>query len=89
MQSQKRIIICCDGTWQSSASLHGKDSPPSNVERMRQVIAKTGTDMKKQIWQQNIHYIPGVGSEDLSQAEKTRQGRFIAIALVQLPGYFV
>ncbi|KAK1983326.1 hypothetical protein LZ30DRAFT_714609 [Colletotrichum cereale] len=40
----KRIIICCDGTWQSS--VNGRRDIPSNVTRLARSIALTGT-MKK------------------------------------------
>src|SRR5436190_2383053 len=38
----KRIIICCDGTWQSSVT--GVKNVPSNVTRLSRNIARAGRD---------------------------------------------
>lgn len=48
---RKRLIICCDGTFQSSVS--GKRNIPSNVTRLARTIAKAGLDSDgKTTWQQ-------------------------------------
>lgn len=44
----KRLIICCDGTWQSSVS--GKRNIPSNVARLARAVAKVGVDDKGKTW---------------------------------------
>jgi Tat protein secretion system quality control protein TatD with DNase activity len=36
----KKIILCCDGTWQSSVS--GKHNLPSNITHIARTIAKAG-----------------------------------------------
>ena len=43
----KRLIICCDGTWQSSVS--GKRNIPSNVTRLARAIARAGEGQWKRI----------------------------------------
>lgn len=86
----KRIIICCDGTWQSSTSLNPEQGNPSNVARLCRVLAQAGTgpvsqdtsaggggDEKNRVfeWQQVIYYDAGVGTGDITGFEKKRQGK--------------
>jgi hypothetical protein len=69
----RRIVICCDGTWQSSVS--GDDNMPSNVTRLCRVIARMGEDKKTgQRFHQLVYYDSGVGTGNLSTTEKKRQG---------------
>ncbi|WZH45924.1 Peptidoglycan binding domain containing [Fusarium acuminatum] len=70
----KRIIICCDGTWQSSTTIDPKKGCPSNVTRISRVLAKAGLDREKNEWQQLVYYDAGVGTGDITGAEATRQG---------------
>lgn len=70
----KRIIVCCDGTWQSSTSLDPQHAIPSNVTRLCRVLAKAGEDKDKKTWQQIVYYDAGVGTGDLTDFEKGRQG---------------
>ncbi|KAF3928276.1 hypothetical protein AA313_de0208561 [Arthrobotrys entomopaga] len=58
----KRIIICCDGTWQSAVS--GSKNSPSNVTRLARCIEKACVDAKDKdkIWQQIVWYDSGVGT---------------------------
>jgi hypothetical protein len=70
----KRLIICCDGTWQSSVS--GLKNVPSNVTRIARSLAHSGRDAKGKVWQQLVHYDAGIGTGDLSKQEKDRQGGF-------------
>ncbi|EFQ30835.1 hypothetical protein CGRA01v4_12898 [Colletotrichum graminicola] len=53
----KRIIICCDGTWQSS--VNGRWGIPSNVTRLARSIARTGKMKKKK----EIRIEKGIGNE--------------------------
>ncbi|KAJ2995896.1 hypothetical protein NUW58_g1148 [Xylaria curta] len=64
---KKRLIICCDGTWQNSdngnaKSSNGKSEPrlqiPSNVTRISRCFKRTCSDGVFQI----IYYQSGVGS---------------------------
>jgi len=68
----KRLIICCDGTWQSSVS--GKRNIPSNVTRLARAIARAGEDANGKQWQQLVYYDSGVGTGSLSWLEQARQG---------------
>jgi uncharacterized protein (DUF2235 family) len=70
----RRLIICCDGTWQSSVS--SKDNVPSNVTRLCRVIARIGTDRldPQKRWHQVVYYDSGVGTGNLSGSEARRQG---------------
>ncbi|KAJ5214920.1 hypothetical protein N7468_010599 [Penicillium chermesinum] len=61
---KKRIIICCDGTWQSAVS--GKKNVPSNVTRLCRALNSTGTDKKNEKWQQVVWYDSGVGTTALA-----------------------
>ncbi|KAK9776224.1 hypothetical protein SCAR479_07130 [Seiridium cardinale] len=70
----KRIIICCDGTWQSSVS--SIKNVPSNVTRLARAIARTSTDSDGKVWQQIVHYDAGIGTGEISEEERTRQGSF-------------
>ncbi|KAJ5938685.1 hypothetical protein N7466_001819 [Penicillium verhagenii] len=56
----KRIIICCDGTWQSSVS--GEKNVPSNVTRLCRAINPIGTDAEGNEFQQIVWYDSGIGS---------------------------
>lgn len=70
---KRRIIICCDGTWQSSAT--SKDNIASNVTKLARHIARTGTDSHgDHRYNQVVYYDSGVGTGSLSFFEKARQG---------------
>jgi hypothetical protein len=69
----KRLVVCCDGTWQSSVT--GVKNIPSNITRLARSIARSGRDGDK-IWQQIVYYDAGIGTGDLSRGEKDRQGGF-------------
>lgn len=58
--NKKRIIICCDGTWQSSASTTANVA--SNVTRLARSLSRAGEDANGQVWQQIVHYDSGVGT---------------------------
>ncbi|EKV06469.1 Phospholipase D/Transphosphatidylase [Penicillium digitatum] len=57
---RKRIIICCDGTWQSAVS--GKKNVPSNVTRLCRALNSVGTDEDGNQWQQIVWYDSGIGT---------------------------
>ncbi|PYI19469.1 hypothetical protein BO99DRAFT_432589 [Aspergillus violaceofuscus CBS 115571] len=57
----KRLIICCDGSWQSSN--HGQMNIPSNVARLSRAIARCGlADDKGDAVHQIVYYNAGVGT---------------------------
>ncbi|KAJ5189162.1 hypothetical protein N7491_005486 [Penicillium cf. griseofulvum] len=57
---RKRIIICCDGTWQSAVS--GEKNVPSNVTRLCRALNSVGTDDEGEKWQQIVWYDSGIGT---------------------------
>ncbi|KAJ5978273.1 hypothetical protein N7501_001615 [Penicillium viridicatum] len=57
---RKRIILCCDGTWQSAVS--GKKNVPSNVTRLCRALNSVGTDEHGNQWQQIVWYDSGIGT---------------------------
>jgi uncharacterized protein (DUF2235 family) len=70
--NRKKIILCCDGTWQSS--VRGEQNLPSNVTRLARTIAKAGKGDDGKTWQQIVFYDAGVGTGALSKLEVDRQG---------------
>jgi uncharacterized protein (DUF2235 family) len=70
----KRLVICCDGTWQSSVS--GKENVPSNITKLCRLIARNGTDQRdpSKKFHQIVYYDSGLGTGDLSKSEQRRQG---------------
>lgn len=70
----KRIVVCCDGTWQSATSIDPKHGCPSNVARLSRVLARAGLDRDEKEWQQIVYYDAGVGTGDITAVEAARQG---------------
>ncbi|GIJ86611.1 hypothetical protein Asppvi_005501 [Aspergillus pseudoviridinutans] len=60
----KRLIVCCDGTWQDS--LADKAQPPSNVTRFSRALSRAavveGEDGQKREIPQIVYYQKGVGT---------------------------
>lgn len=82
LANPKRIIIACDGTWQSSIELDATKGVPSNITRLCRVLAKNGTaydpiTQKESVWQQTVYYDAGVGTADHSwfNIQSKKQGR--------------
>lgn len=72
---RRRLIVCCDGTWQSSVS--GDRNIPSNVTRICRHLARS--EVRKEddgvtLWNQMVFYDPGIGTGDLSELDTLRQG---------------
>lgn len=55
----KKIIICCDGTWQSAVS--GEKNSPSNVTRLARSLNRVAKKDGK-VWQQVVWYDSGIGT---------------------------
>ncbi|KAK8094390.1 hypothetical protein PG997_001075 [Apiospora hydei] len=70
----KRIIICCDGTWQSSVS--GLKNIPSNITRLSRAISRSGKGSDGREMQQVVYYDAGIGTGVLSSHEKNLEGGF-------------
>lgn len=53
----KRIIVCCDGTWENAV---GEDSekPQTNVTRISRAVKQISSDGTSQI----VYYHPGLGT---------------------------
>lgn len=70
----RRLVICCDGTWQSSVS--SKTNIPSNVTKLCRLIARVGSDNKdpSKKFHQIVYYDSGIGTGNLSSSERNRQG---------------
>lgn len=70
----RRLVICCDGTWQSSVSI--KDNVPSNVTKLCRLIARVGVDKDddSRNYHQIVYYDSGIGTGDISSFDARRQG---------------
>jgi len=68
----RRIVVCCDGTWQSSVT--SEENIPSNVTKLARTIARIGTDANGKKYHQLVYYDSGIGTGALSDVEKSRQG---------------
>jgi uncharacterized protein (DUF2235 family) len=70
----RRLVICCDGTWQSSVS--SRENVPSNVTKLCRLISRIGIDRNNpgKKWHQIVYYDGGVGTGNLSDSERKRQG---------------
>lgn len=56
----KRLIVCCDGTWNNPEQEDNGIPCPTNVVKIRNAIAKEDADGNSQL----VYYHPGVGGED-------------------------
>ncbi|KAJ9116316.1 hypothetical protein QFC22_004756 [Naganishia vaughanmartiniae] len=79
----KRLIICCDGTWQNATALPTQKSAggaPSNVAKLSRLLAGAGTPNDKSgddagtEYQQVVYYDAGVGSDNVGMWDKLVQG---------------
>ncbi len=52
----KRLIVCCDGTWQSQ-----DNEFPTNVLKIAQAIKPVGQDIRGNLIPQVLYYDPGIG----------------------------
>ncbi|KAF3043274.1 hypothetical protein E8E11_000940 [Didymella keratinophila] len=68
----RRLIVCCDGTWQSSVT--EKENIPSNVTKLARLIKRIGQGKNGKMWHQVVYYDGGVGTGNLSKTEGIRQG---------------
>jgi uncharacterized protein (DUF2235 family) len=69
----KRIVICCDGTWQSATGLDRKTGAISNVAKLCQILASAGTEGDKE-YQQVVYYDAGVGTGAIGMFMSAIQG---------------
>jgi uncharacterized protein (DUF2235 family) len=64
----KRLVICCDGTWNTPDQERGGDPCPTNVTRIALAVTPTSDGTT-----QRVFYQPGVGT---SVGERVRGGAF-------------
>lgn len=55
----KRIVICCDGTWNAPDQTRQGIPAPTNVSRLAEAVAALGADDTQQI----VYYDKGVGTD--------------------------
>ena len=65
----KRLVLCCDGTWNTPDQQSGGRPCPTNVTKLALAVADAGDDGKEQI----VFYHRGVGT---SRWERLRGGAF-------------
>lgn len=65
----KRLVVCCDGTWNRPDQLAGGVAAPTNVTKVALAVAREDSDGIAQL----LHYEPGVGTRRL---ERVRGGAF-------------
>ncbi|PWY83372.1 hypothetical protein BO70DRAFT_361487 [Aspergillus heteromorphus CBS 117.55] len=61
----RRLIVCCDGSWQSSN--HGTKNIASNVAKLSRSIANYGKNKEGDLIQQIVFYDAGVGTSNSSE----------------------
>ena len=57
---KKRLVICCDGTWQ--ASNHGLQTIPSNIAKLSRAVKFYERTSDNQFIHQVVFYSAGVGT---------------------------
>jgi hypothetical protein len=65
----KRLVVCCDGTWNRPDQLAGGVAAPTNVTKVALAVAREDSEGIAQL----LHYEPGVGTRRL---ERVRGGAF-------------
>ncbi|KAH8658126.1 hypothetical protein BX600DRAFT_63428 [Xylariales sp. PMI_506] len=76
----KRIILCCDGSWQSADN--GQRSTPSNIARLTRLLERAGLDDAGTVWQQLVWYDSGVGTS-ASWVGRVADGNFTVAAALE------
>ncbi|OOF93563.1 hypothetical protein ASPCADRAFT_209504 [Aspergillus carbonarius ITEM 5010] len=56
----RRLVLCCDGSWQSSN--HGEKNIASNIAKLSRAIGNYGLGPNGEIIQQIVYYDAGVGT---------------------------
>jgi uncharacterized protein (DUF2235 family) len=54
----RRLVVCCDGTWNTPDQVNGGVRAPTNVAKIALGVARKGRDGGDQL----LHYEPGVGT---------------------------
>ena len=66
---RKRIVVCCDGTWNTANQTRGGVACPTNVAKIKAAVAEQDADGVRQV----ALYQPGVGT---NRWERLRGGAF-------------
>jgi len=66
----KRLVVCCDGTWNNENVEENGVPSPSNVFKIANALAEAGGDGTVQL----KYYHPGVGGEEIGLAAKVMGG---------------
>ncbi|KAI9701610.1 MAG: hypothetical protein M1820_006381 [Bogoriella megaspora] len=83
MAIQKRLIVCCDGTWQASDKPSSKRNVESNVTRMCRCLKESRIDAPGHEIQQVVNYQSGVGTDMLHSISAKLSGKAIWFKLVR------
>jgi uncharacterized protein (DUF2235 family) len=59
----KRLVVCCDGTWNTPDEIHRGAVAPTNVGKLALGVAPVGPDGTEQ----RLHYLRGVGTGRLDR----------------------
>ena len=81
---RKRLILCCDGTWQ--ASDHGTQDVPSNIAKLSRALAKTFINEDSQAVPQIVHYDAGVATADWFDSKVSGKEKN---SMLDMPSYLV
>ena len=65
----KRLIVCCDGTWNRPDQIESGLAAPTNVAKIALAVPREGPGGTPQL----LHYHPGVGTR---RFERLRGGGF-------------
>jgi uncharacterized protein (DUF2235 family) len=65
----KRLVVCCDGTWNRPDQLHNGVAAPTNVAKLSLAVAREDGEGRAQL----VNYQPGVGTR---RWERLRGGAF-------------
>jgi uncharacterized protein (DUF2235 family) len=65
----KRLVVCCDGTWNRPDQIHNGVAAPTNVAKLALAVAREDGQGSAQL----VHYQPGVGTR---RWERLRGGAF-------------
>lgn len=67
----KRIVICCDGTWNNS---DGTNQPPTNVTKLARCIKHVDNRKADNSIRQIVYYQSGIGSTSDTAIDRTFDG---------------
>lgn len=72
----KKLIVCCDGTWQAANKSYGELTMPSNAVKMSRALSTAQVVNGKEV-SQVVYYQSGVGTAELSGFARALYGTLI------------